>query len=123
MANGFALNAEEVAIAKRVGVQSPESVRIMIVPRIPTPEAPCLQPLLIATNFTNMAGMTLGRGIYIASGHLTTRLLSHELRHAAQYEQFGSIDAFMAEYVSQVVRHGYVQSPLEIDARAHEIAN
>ena len=51
---------------------------------------------------------------------MTPRLLSHELRHVHQYEKFGSISSFLAEYLNQIISVGYDKSPLEIDARTHE---
>lgn len=47
--------------------------------------------------------------------------VSHELRHVHQYEQHGSIAAFLRVYLRQIVEVGYANAPLEADARAHEI--
>lgn len=69
-----------------------------------------------------MVGLTLGHAIYIRRGHLEDRLLSHELRHVAQVEQAGSLEAFLQRYVTEIFTHGYWNAPLEVDARAHEIA-
>ena len=66
-------------------------------------------------------GLTLGYGIYIKQGYLTTRLLSHELRHVHQYEQAGSAKAFLSRYISEIMRFGYMDSPYEVDARNHEV--
>jgi len=40
-----------------------------------------------------------------------------------QYEQHGSIAAFLPVYLSQVLEVGYQDAPLERDARAHELAD
>ena len=50
-----------------------------------------------------MVGLTLGHAIFICRGHKTRRLLSHELRHVHQYEQHGSIAAFLPVYLGQIV--------------------
>lgn len=70
-----------------------------------------------------MAGLTLGYSILICRGHKTRRLLSHELRHVFQYEQHGSIAAFLPVYLMQIATVGYQSAPFEQDARAHELTN
>jgi hypothetical protein len=67
-----------------------------------------------------MVGLTLGDGVYVCHGHGTVRLLSHEFRHVYQYEQAGSIGAFLPVYLQQIVTFGYNNAPLEVDARTHE---
>jgi hypothetical protein len=67
-----------------------------------------------------MVGITFGHGIYIREGTVSNRLVSHELRHVHQYEAAGSIAAFLATYLQQIVTVGYDNAPLELDARAHE---
>ena len=69
----------------------------------------------------NIDGLTLGHGIYIRHGQASNRLLSHEFRHVYQYEQAGSIAAFLSVYLQQILTVGYQLAPLEIDAREHEI--
>jgi hypothetical protein len=68
-----------------------------------------------------MVGLTLGHSIFICRGHKTPRLVSHELRHVYQYEQHGSIAAFLPIYLSQVLEVGYQNAAFERDARAHEL--
>ncbi len=68
-----------------------------------------------------MVGLTLGDAVFICVGHeMNPRLLRHELRHVYQYEQAGSISAFLPLYLGQIVQFGYRNAPLEQDARAHE---
>jgi hypothetical protein len=68
-----------------------------------------------------MIGLTLGYAVLIRRGHeASPRLLSHEFRHVYQYEAAGSIAAFLPGYLQQIVAFGYVNAPLEADARAHE---
>ena len=51
---------------------------------------------------------------------VATGLLSHEFRHVYQYEQAGSIAAFLPGYLQQVVQLGYANTAFERDAEAHE---
>ena len=67
-----------------------------------------------------MVGLTLGYSVFVCTGHVNPRLLRHEFRHVYQYEQAGSISAFLPVYLGQIVRIGYRDAPFEVDARAHE---
>jgi hypothetical protein len=89
--------------------------------RFPVPEDP---ELMMAAQHTGLlgpstAGLTLGYSIFIA-GHCTSRLLAHECRHVYQYEQAGSIAAFLPMYLNQIAEVGYDRAPFEVDARAWE---
>lgn len=78
---------------------------------------------LIATGLLGpgMIGLTLGYAVLVCAGHgKDVRLLSHEVRHAHQYEQAGSIAAFLPVYIKQIVTPGYHNAPFEKYARAHE---
>lgn len=121
---GSALTPEEQGIARAVGVAKPERVRIEIVgDRLPMPDDPVLRAAAIRAGLLGpgMVGLTLGHSIFICRGHRTRRLLSHELRHVHQYEQHGSIAAFLPVYLAQVLQAGYEDAALERDARAHEL--
>lgn len=64
------------------------------------------------------AAVTLGRTIVMAPGvRLTGRLLRHELAHVRQWE---SSAFFPLAYVLGHLRHGYIDNPYEIEARAAE---
>ena len=120
---GTPLTVDGARLAQRVGVAHPEKVRVSMADQLPFPEHATLQTAAIQAGLLgpNTAGLTLGHSIFIRSGHLTARLLSHELRHVAQYESAGSIEAFLPEYLSQIMNFGYDAAPLELDARNHEI--
>jgi Domain of unknown function (DUF4157) len=124
---GITLTAAEQEIARRVGVSQPARVRVEIVDELPLPEEPVLRAAALAAGLSGpgMVGMTLGYSIFIRRRNRDRRqhirLLSHELRHVHQYEQHGSIAAFLRVYLSQIVEDGYANAPLEADARAHEI--
>jgi hypothetical protein len=124
---GSALSAAEQEIARQVGVSQPARVRVEIVDELPLPEDPALRAAGLAAGLLGpgMVGLTLGHSIFIRRGNRDhrqhRRLLSHELRHVHQYEQHGSIAAFLRVYLRQIVEVGYANAPLEADARAHEI--
>ena len=122
-ASGDPLSSQDLAIARQVGVLKPEKIRVAVVARLPLPTDPMLRQAALQTGLLgpNMIGLTLGYAIYICNGHNSTRLLSHECRHVHQYEQAGSIAAYLPSYLQQVVQFGYGAAPYEVDARAHEI--
>jgi hypothetical protein len=121
LACGRALQDSDVIMARRVGVQRAELVRVEIVPSLPLPpRGTKLRQLMEGMNFQSMDGLTLGYGIYIVQGRLEKPLLCHELRHVQQYERMGGLVPFLQEYLDQVIFHGYFDAPLEADARAHE---
>jgi len=122
--SGRALAANEITLARRVGVAKPERIRIQSCDRLPMPKDPSLQAAAVQTGLlgTGMVGLTLGYSVFVCSGHETPRLLAHEFRHVYQYEQGGSISNFLPVYLQQIVTVGYGNAPFEIDARAHENA-
>jgi len=124
MKTGRPLTEPFLSIARRVGVASPERIRILDVPRLPMPDDPHLKQAAVATGLLGpgMVGLTLGHAVLVCSGYgQDVRLLSHEFRHVHQYEHAGSITAFLTAYLQQIVTVGYMNAPFEIDARAHEL--
>lgn len=119
---GRPLNHEGLALARKVGVVHPERVRVLAVHEMPVPTDPVLRDAGIAAGLIGpqFAGLTLGYTIFVREGDERIELLAHECRHVAQYESFGSIGAFLATHLRDVVRLGYWDSPLEQDARAFE---
>ena len=119
---GNALSREARRVARNVGVQHPELIRLALVEILPSPEDPLLKRAAIQAGLvgSNMTGLTLGYSVFVRRGYDTWRLLSHEFRHVFQYEQAGSIAAFLPVYLQQIVKYGYASAPLERDAREHE---
>jgi hypothetical protein len=109
-------------LAHLVGVNRPELIRVAEVASIPFPDDPELRAATLAAGLLgpNTAGLTLGYGIYIRQGHRNNRLVSHECRHVHQYEEAGSIAAFLPAYLEQILSVGYAAAPFEVDARAYE---
>jgi hypothetical protein len=67
--------------------------------------------------------MTLGHAVFVRRGlERDARLLSHEFRHVAQYEEAGGIAGFLARHLVDLAADGYENSPYEVDARAHELS-
>lgn len=122
VASGQALTAVLAALARRVGVGRPELIRVEIADALPMPEDPDLQAAAIQTGLLgpHMAGLTLGHAVFIRRGHEATRLFAHEFRHVYQYEQAGSIAAFLPVYLMQIVQVGHSNAPFEVDACEHE---
>lgn len=123
LVSGRPLGESELAIARQVGVLRPEAIRLFFAPGLPAVADPLLREASLATGLlgASTAGLTLGHAVYIREGLASTRLLSHEFRHVQQYEQAGSIAAYLPLYLRQVVEFGYTDAPYEVDARAHEI--
>jgi len=123
--HGEPLDDAGLDLARKVGVQAPERIRVIIVDALPLPANPALKAAARSTGLLGpqTAGLTLGYSIFVVGGFLSPRLISHECRHVYQYEQLGSIAAFLPVYLRQIVSAGCVESPFEQDARAHEIEN
>ena len=123
--SGRPLTDVETLLAAAVAVRDPVRVRIKIVQQIPRPSDPTLRAAADQAGLVSSrtSGITFGHGIYICAGHVSNRLVSHELRHVHQYEEAGTIDAFLGKYLKQIVTVGYDMAPLERDARLHERDN
>ena len=121
--SGMPLNDSEISLAREVGVQRPDQIRISLVECLPLPKDPNLREAALQTGLLgpNMVGLTLGYSVMVCKGHLTKRILSHEFRHVYQYECHGSIAEFLPVYLQQIIEFEYANCPLEVDARAHEV--
>jgi hypothetical protein len=124
LASGRRLSLDEIATARAVGVSQPEKIRIKSVPSIPIPEEALLATVAVQYGLLgpDTAGLTLFYGIFIREGTYSRHLLAHECRHVYQYEQRGTILGFLQVYIPQVLMSGYINSPLEKDARDSAIS-
>ena len=126
--NGVALNREQLKLAKAVGVQSAERVRVttaitmpLPLPRVAGNLARCAGWISPRWMFPPIAGMTLGYGIVLRGDcSADGRLLAHELAHVAQYERLG-LRGFLRQYLRECLWPGYPYGALEIEAQAAEI--
>ena len=124
--NGTPLTTAQLDDAVAVGVRHPENVRVFCVAQIPYPKHPILKAATDATRLISehTAGITFQYGIFVRSDFSADRyLLAHELAHTAQYEAFGGIPAFLAQYLNECFAYGYENAPLERAARetAHRL--
>lgn len=122
--SGTPLDDRGFEMARAVGVQRPERIRLALVQAIPLPEHPGLRAAARQAGLLgpDTRGLTLGYSVLLRRGHDSPRLRSHEFRHVHQYETAGSIAAFLPLYLRQILELGYDDAPFEIDARAHEIS-
>lgn len=120
---GNSLTSEEITLAMEVGVHEPTKVRILEVDAVPSLDDETLAAVAVEAglDFSKLKGLTLGHGIYIVRGCRQNWLVSHELRHVQQYEEVGSLPAFLEQYIAELQRYGYRDAPMEIDAKNHEI--
>ena len=122
--SGSKLTPAQVALARSVGVQHPERVRIQVVDEFPLPQEAEVKAAAMRIGLArpSIVGLTLGHSILLRRGYENDpRLLSHELRHVWQYESRGGIAPFLERHLRDLARFGYEDSPFELDARAHEV--
>jgi len=117
--DGRPLSEWETMWATDVGVKRPEDVRILPVPRVPTPGAWFTRMLSVLFGFLSEGptGMAVSYGIYLEASQATNpSLLVHELTHVAQFERLG-VEGFLREYLTQCARDGYWEAAMEQEAR------
>lgn len=119
LAKGVALTPHQAFDAHLVGVKHPEKVRLLRTDFIPLPENPVLRKANERFNLVSpvTAGITFGYGIYIRKDLWNDRpLIAHELVHVGQYERYGSVKAFLRDYLKECLTIGYPNGPLEQEA-------
>lgn len=120
MKNGVPLVEPSLSDARAMGVKHPERIRLLKVDRIPTPGNSLLDHLgkIAGLISDGTAGMTLYYGIFIRTDYWQNRqLIAHECVHTAQYEQMGGVRSFLGRYLHECLEYGYLNSPLEQEAR------
>jgi hypothetical protein len=119
---GRLLNSDEYQIARQVGVSNPDSIKLLDISLVSLPESSALNNLIRHSGLlgANTIGLTLGYMVYIREGFQTSRLLSHEFRHVFQFEQAGSFETYISQYLHQILSIGYALAPMEVDARYWE---
>jgi hypothetical protein len=123
MREGVALTASQMEDARRIGVVSPERVKLRVVDAIPLPVQPVLRNAAETTGLISLltCGLTLRYGIYIRSDQWgVRRLVVHELAHTAQYERLGGFQPFLKQYLGECLSVGYPLGSLEQEAKRIE---
>ena len=116
---GIPLSPAQTADALKIGVEHPENIRLLRVPRIPFPTH---RDLCSAADVTRLmsplaAGLTVGYGIFIRADCWDDRqLVCHELVHTAQYERLGGLQQFLERYLYECITIGYPAAPMEQEA-------
>jgi hypothetical protein len=125
LVSGRPLDADELALARELGVKAPERVRVGVRERFPMPadrrfvEAAAELGLIFGTDVE--VGRTQGYAILLKPTAANSRqFLSHELVHVAQYERLGGIEPFAREYLIELLVLGYQRAPLEQEAYARQ---
>ena len=120
---GAAPTPQLEALAQKVGVAEPKRIRLVAVDTFRMPEHEELRAAALRVGLfgPGMNGLTLGHAVILRRGHhFDGALLAHEFRHVAQYEAAGSIASFLSKHLMDLATFGYLDSPFEVDARAHE---
>lgn len=116
---GRDLTPEELAIAKRIGIKNYDIIRVYESSVVPNPSDIVLNELgkQIGLISANTIGICFRYGIFIHENASDKKaVLTHELIHTLQYERFGSIKAFITQYLKECLEVGYHQSDLEKEA-------
>jgi len=121
--DGHPLDAQQLELARAVGVMEPERVVVVYTHRFPVASDAALAAQL-RTRFgiggAADGGLTMGHTIFIAGKYAGARwLLAHELTHVAQFERLG-VERFAHDYLTQMLIVGYARAPLEREAAANE---
>jgi hypothetical protein len=91
-----------MADARRVGIQDPSRVRVLVVDRISLPDHKGLAEAARRTGIITDAsrGATVGHGIMIRADCWSDReLILHHLVHVAQCERSGGLEPYFHEYL------------------------
>ena len=118
---GAPLSEQGLADARAVGVGTPERVRLLALPCVPTPTDLTLKAAVAAIQFLTPAtrGLALRYGIFVRNDCWDERrLIAHELVHTAQYERLGGIRPFLRRYLTECLTVGYPAAPMEQEAIA-----
>jgi hypothetical protein len=100
--HGVPLARDQVADARRAGVEDTTRVRVLVVDRIPLPEdkelADAARRAQIITDASK--AVAIGHGIIVRADSWQNReLLLHQLVHIAQCERSGGLEPFVSEYL------------------------
>ncbi|NAX49217.1 DUF4157 domain-containing protein [Photobacterium halotolerans] len=115
---GVPLDANQLRIASRVGLKSPDKVRVYYVDKLPFPDDPELAALATKYGYSSplTGAYTYGYGLWIKRSEKDNQeLLAHELIHVRQAEQLG-VREQTKQYLLQLFIYGYRNAPMELEA-------
>lgn len=118
---GEPLDEKQLVIANEIGIKNSEKVRLVYVDEVPFPyENVVLKVVGEALGFIGEGiinnAQVFGYSIYIRKEYqLTTANLAHELVHVLQIER-SSLAQVVTQHFSDLVKYGYENSPLEVEA-------
>ena len=121
---GMPLTSNQIELASEVGIKRPEKVRIIFVDDVPFPkENEDMREMGEALGFIGSGvinnAQAFGYTIWVRNGYTLNRpSLAHELVHVMQIERNGDFGAFVKQYMLQLLEHGHMDMPLEIEAYA-----
>lgn len=121
LALGEPLSPAEFADAVALGIARPEQVRVLAVERVPLPAIRLLELVARLAGRTppQTIGLSARYGVFLLREHRhDRRLLAHELTHTLQYERLGGIRPFLRRYLEECLSVGYLNAPMEREARA-----
>ena len=118
---GEPLGSADLAMAREIGIKSPEKVRVVYVDEVPFPnENAALKSMgeslgLIGNGIVNNA-QVFGYSIYVRRGYELDRpRLAHELVHVLQTERTSFGDT-VVQHISDMAKYDYKNAPLEVEA-------
>lgn len=100
--HGVPLTRDQLADARRAGVDDPTRVRVLVVDRIPLPDdkelADAARRAQIITDASR--AVAIGYAVIVRADSWHNReLLLHQLVHVAQCERSGGLESFVGEYL------------------------
>jgi hypothetical protein len=119
--SGVPLDSEGLMLAKDIGIQSPEKIRIVYVDEVPFPHDNFALKVLgeavgfIGDNIINEA-QAFGYSIYVRKDYEFDKpSLAHEIVHVLQIERANFEDVTF-QHLSDLAKYGYDKAPLEVEA-------
>jgi hypothetical protein len=100
MKYGKPLSPQMQTIAREIGIKNPEDIRTLEKGKV--------------FGQSNLGGITIGNAIEYKRG--CEFVLVHELIHVKQYQDNGGVKGFLKIYISEILKYGYDESPLEKEA-------
>lgn len=119
---GTPLTSEQIELAREVGINRPQDVRLIFVDTVPFPtDDEAMRKVgedlgFIGPDVINNA-QAFGYTIWVRNGFTLDRpSLAHELVHVAQIERSANFGAYVKQYMMELLEHGHTEMPLEIEA-------